>query len=124
MPLKFLKAQASSLAATIVDYSTAILLKEVIGVWYISANIAGNVAGGVTNFFVNRQWVFKKEKGAVGLQAVKYILVWLGNMVLNTGGVWLLVNYKILPYVWAKIIVAIVIGFTYNYMIQKRFVFK
>jgi putative flippase GtrA len=124
MPLKFLKAQASSLAATIVDYSTAILLKEVIGVWYISANIAGNVAGGVTNFFVNRQWVFKKEKGAIGLQAVKYILVWFGNMLLNTGGVWLLVNYKILDYVWAKIIVAIVIGFTYNYMIQKRFVFK
>jgi putative flippase GtrA len=124
MPLKFLKAQASSLAATLVDYSTAILLKEVLGVWYIPANIAGNIAGGLTNFFVNRNWVFKKEKGPVNLQAVKYILVWGGNMLLNTGGVWLLVNYKILDYVWAKMIVAIVIGFTYNYMIQKRFVFK
>lgn len=124
MPLKFLKAQASSLAATIVDFTTAILLTQVIGVWYISANIAGNLAGGLTNFFVNRQWVFEKEKDAVSLQAVKYILVWGGNMVLNAGYVWLLVNYKILDYVWAKIMVAIVIGVTYNYMIQKRFVFK
>ena len=124
MPLKFLKAQASSLAATIVDFFTAILLTQVIGVWYIAANIAGNVAGGLTNFFVNRQWVFAKEKDAVSLQAVKYILVWGGNMVLNAGCVWLLVNYKILDYVWAKIMVAIVIGVTYNYMIQKRFVFK
>lgn len=124
MPLKFIKAQASSLAATIVDYSTAILLNQVLGVWYIAANIAGNIAGGVTNFFVNRNWVFKKDKGPVKLQAVKYILVWGGNMVLNTGGVWLLVNYRILPYFWAKLTVAIVVGFTYNYMIQKRFVFK
>lgn len=124
MPLKFFKAQASSLAATIVDFTTAILLTQVIGVWYISANIAGNLAGGLTNFFVNRQWVFEKEKDAVSLQAVKYILVWGGNMVLNAGCVWLLVNYKILDYVWAKIMVAIVIGVTYNYMIQKRFVFK
>jgi putative flippase GtrA len=47
-----------------------------------------------------------------------------GNMVLNAGGVWLLVNYKLLEYFWAKITVSIVVGITYNYMIQKRFVFK
>ncbi|SFE01857.1 Putative flippase GtrA (transmembrane translocase of bactoprenol-linked glucose) [Chitinophaga sp. CF118] len=124
MPVKFIKAQASSLAATGVDFLIAILLTQVIGVWYISANITGNVAGGVTNFFVNRQWVFEKRNNAISLQAVKYILVWGGNMILNAVGIWLLVNYKILPYVWAKIIVAVVIGVTYNYMIQKRFVFK
>jgi putative flippase GtrA len=124
MSLKFFKAQASSLAASIVDFSTAIILKELIGVWYIPANIAGNVAGGVTNFIINRFWVFEKRRDAVNLQAVKYILVWGGNMILNAAGVWLLVNYRILPYFWAKLTVALVVGFTYNYMIQKRFVFK
>lgn len=124
MAFKFIKAQASSLAATIVDFTTAVFLAQVIGVWYIAANVTGNVAGGVTNFFINRQWVFEKENRSVTLQAVKYILVWGGNMLLNAGGVWLLVNYKLLPYVWAKIGVSIVIGITYNYMIQKRFVFK
>jgi putative flippase GtrA len=124
MALKFIKAQASSLAATIIDHGTAIFLKEVIGVWFVTANIVGNIAGGVTNFLINRQWVFEKENRSINLQAIKYILVWTGNMILNLIGVWLLVNYKILPYVWAKITVAIVIGATYNYMIQKRFVFK
>jgi putative flippase GtrA len=123
MPRKFLKAQASAVAATGVDYSTSFLLNY-LGCWYLAANIAGNVAGGITNFLVNRQWVFGNENKAIRIQAVKYILVWVGNMLLNTGGVWVLVNYEILPYVWAKITVALIIGFTYNYIIQKRFVFK
>jgi putative flippase GtrA len=123
MPWKFIKAQASSLAATGVDFLTAILLNYA-GCWYLTANIAGNVAGGSTNFLVNRQWVFERENDAISLQAVKYILVWVGNMLLNAGGVWVLVNYEILPYVWAKITVALIIGLTYNYIIQKRFVFK
>ncbi|GAA3953162.1 GtrA family protein [Chitinophaga oryziterrae] len=123
MPWKFIKAQASSLAATGVDYSTALLLNY-LECWYIAANIAGSVAGGITNFHVNRQWVFEKENKAVSVQAVKYVLVWVGNMLLNTGGVWGLVNYEILPYVYAKITVNLIVGFTYNYIIQKRFVFK
>jgi len=123
MPWKFLKAQASSLVATGVDYSTSLLLNY-LGCWYLAANIAGNVAGGITNFLVNRQWVFEKENKAISVQAVKYVLVWVGNMLLNTAGVWVLVNYEILPYVYAKITVALIVGFTYNYIIQKRFVFK
>jgi putative flippase GtrA len=121
--LKFLKAQASSLAATAVDFTLALVLVH-FGMWYVMANIAGNVAGGATNFYVNRLWVFEKANQAVVFQATKYILVWGGNMLLNAVGVWTLVNYEILPYVYAKITVALIIGFTYNYIIQKRFVFK
>jgi putative flippase GtrA len=123
MPWKFLKAQASSLAATGMDFSVSILLKQ-LGLWYLSANIAGSVAGGITNFLVNRKWVFAKGKDSMDVQAVKYILVWTGNMLLNNAGVWVLKNYEILPYVYAKITVALIVGFTYNYIIQKRFVFK
>jgi putative flippase GtrA len=123
MPWKFFKAQASSLAATAMDFSTSLLLNR-LGLWYLSANIAGSVAGGITNFLINRKWVFEKGTQRVDVQAVKYILVWTGNMLLNAGGVWVLKNYEILPYVYAKITVALIVGFTYNYIIQKRFVFK
>lgn len=124
MPWKFLKAQASSIAATGVDFLVVILLSELSGGWSVGANMTGTLAGGITNFLVNRKWVFGKENGTLGWQATKYILVWTGNLLLNAAGVWLLVHYTAWSYIVIKVIVSVILGVGYNYVMQKRFVFK
>lgn len=122
--IKFLKAQASSLMGTGMDFLVAILLSEAAGGWYVGANMAGTLAGGITNFAINRWWVFKKEKEKIVGQVFRYGITWVGNLLLNAAGVWTVLHYTHLHYVVAKVIVALLIGFTYSYAMQKRFVFK
>jgi putative flippase GtrA len=57
-------------------------------------------------------------------QAVKYVIVWAGNLLLVSAGVFLLTHYGSLSYLVSKIAVSLIVGFFYNYRLQKRFVFK
>ncbi len=120
----FVKAQAASLAATIVDFSVFIILAEWLNCWYLAASITGTISGGITNFLLGRVWVFDATQGKVPKQAFKYILVWTGNLLLVSGGVFVVTEYAQLTPLASKIIVSLIVGFTYNYMLQKKFVFK
>lgn len=132
--IKFLKAQASSLIATGVDYVVVLTLSAYAGTWSTDKNMYGALAGGVANFLINRQWVFNREKGAIGGQAFRYGITWLGNMLLNTAGVWLILHFtgwhgagtkeEIMRLSMVKLSVSLLVGFTYSYIMQKRFVFK
>ena len=55
----FFKAQASSLIATVIDFALTIFLVEVIHVFEIVAAALGTITGGVVNFLLGRNWVFK-----------------------------------------------------------------
>lgn len=120
----FVKAQAASLAATIVDFSVFIILTEWLNCWYLAASITGTISGGVTNFLLGRVWVFDATQGKIPRQALKYVLVWIGNLLLVSGGVFVVTEYARITPLASKIIVSLIVGFTYNYMLQKKFVFK
>jgi putative flippase GtrA len=120
----FIKAQAASVAATIVDFAITIVLKEVFHCWYLLASILGTISGGVVNFLMNRSWVFGAKDRKIHFQAVKYVLVWIGNLLLVSGAVFILTNYAGFDYRISKIIVSVFVGIFYNYVLQKRFVFK
>ncbi len=119
----FIKAQASSLTASAVDFLVTYLLKQLFH-WSILASVLGTVTGGVVNFLMNRSWVFEAHNKKIHFHAIKYILVWVGNLLLVTGGVFLLTKYGRVELVTAKIMVSLVVGYFYNYILQKRFVFK
>jgi putative flippase GtrA len=122
--MKFLKAQAASAAATLVDFSITVILKEWLHCWYLLASILGTIGGGIVNFSMNRRWVFMARDKQMRWQAVKYMIVWIGNLVLVSGGVFLLTHYGSLGYLISKILVSLAVGIFYNYTLQKRFVFK
>jgi putative flippase GtrA len=120
----FVKAQAASLAATIVDFAVFILLTTVFNCWYLAASITGTISGGITNFLLGRVWVFDALHSKMTRQAFKYLLVWMGNLLLVSGGVFVVKEYIGLTPLLSKIIVSLIVGFTYNYLLQKKFVFK
>ena len=120
----FVKAQAASLAATIVDFAVFILLTTVFNCWYLAASVTGTISGGVTNFLLGRVWVFDAMQGKIPRQALKYLLVWIGNLLLVSGGVFVVTEYARITPLASKIIVSLIVGFTYNYLLQKKFVFK
>ncbi|GAA0538772.1 GtrA family protein [Chitinophaga japonensis] len=120
----FIKAQAASLAATCFDFLTTIVLVNVFGWWYLAGSITGTIAGGVLNFMMGRLWAFNAGDRRIEWQFIKYVLVWVGNLLLNAAGVFMITQYIGLSYVISKILTAVVVGIGYNYVLQKKFVFR
>lgn len=70
----FVKAQAASLAATIVDFSVFILLTEWFNCWYLAASVTGTISGGVTNFLLGRVWVFDAMQGKIPKASIEILI--------------------------------------------------
>ncbi len=121
----FVKAQLASFFATVIDFLAAILLKSVFKLDPLPSSMLGLVAGGIFHFSVSRYWVFSATEKDKLFQIIKYGLVWGGNFVLNSAGLSLILQYApFIKFAIAKALVAIVVGISYNYVLQKRFVFK
>jgi putative flippase GtrA len=90
----------------------------------VAAAVTGTVTGGVINFLMGRHWVFQADEEKAVRQIFKYLLVWTGNLLLNTGGVYLLASVAGLYYVASKVVTSLMVAFLYNYPLQKKFVFS
>lgn len=120
----FLKAQASSLISTGVDFLVTFILKSILGTWFFAASIIGTVCGGVVNFLLGRNWVFSSKENKAGQQLFKYMIVWLGSFLLNASGLYLFTEIIKFEEWISKIMVSLIVGIGYNYVLQKFFVFK
>jgi putative flippase GtrA len=120
----FLKANISSSIASFFDYLVTIFLVSVFRIDVVISSTTGTICGGVVNFLIGRNWVFESKQRKVQQQAFRYILVWTGNLLLNTGGMYVMTKIFKVHYVVSKPIVSLLVGFFYNYTLQKKYVFK
>jgi membrane protein YqaA with SNARE-associated domain len=121
---RFLKAQASSLAGSAADFLTTICLVEGLHLWPVVATMLGNVAGGVTNFYLGRHHVFKVSQHRAASQGGRYVVVWLGSLLLNAAGMYWLADVAHANYLLSKLVVSLLVGFGFNYPLQLYFVFR
>ncbi|WP_242917856.1 GtrA family protein [Pontibacter liquoris] len=120
----FLKAQAASLLASFVDFLVTILAVEYFGFWYLAGTVIGTISGGVTHFSLGRTWVFNASGRTMPTQAFKYLMVWNGSLLLNATGVFAVTHYSGVNYMYSKAFTSLFVGFFYNYIIHKRYVFR
>jgi putative flippase GtrA len=121
--ITYIKAQAALIAGSLADFLVTIILKEVFHCWYVEANMAGNIVGAIAQFILCRNWAFNAGNQKVNFQIFKFIIVWIGNIILSAAGVYLLTNYLAINYIISKTIVSALLGLTYNYFLQKKYVF-
>ena len=119
----FCKAQLSSQVASIADFLFSLLLER-LGMWYVYAAFAGAVCGGVVNCSVNYRWVFRSKGQKKKYVAVKYLLVWVGSILLNTAGTYALTELSGVYFIFAKVVVAVIVGIAWNFQMQRLFVFR
>lgn len=122
--LRLLKAQAAWAASTAVDFLVTIGTVELFHRWYLLATVLGNAAGGATNFYLGRHYVFRAPQQGAPAQGVRYFMVWLGSMSLNAAGVHLFTQLLHVNYVYSKVVVSLLVGVGFNYFLQLHFVFK
>jgi len=125
----FVGAQFAAVMGTLVDFGTMLGLTELIGIWYVTATAIGSFFGAVTNFLLGRYFVFDATASRMRDQAFRYSLVAAGSLLLNTVGVYLVTEFIKtenggIPYFYSRIIVAVLVAVTYNFYLQKNFVFK
>lgn len=120
----FIKANLASLTASFFDYVITICLVSFLHMDVVLSSMTGTICGGVLYFIVGRNWVFASRNGKVHHQALRYSWVWAGNLLLNTAGMFLLTKRLKVQYIIAKVFVSLLVGFFYNYVLQKRYVFK
>lgn len=134
----FIRAQFSSQISSLTDYTVSLVLVNVFGVLFKYATLCGNISGGIVNCIVNYKWTFKSQGTKVKHVAIKYLMVWLVNLFLNTQGtIWLTgllagwLTHENMPTVIAnnlflvpKIIVSLAVGFGWNYNMQRLFVYR
>ncbi len=120
----FLRYNVVAIIATATDFSIFILLSNFTQIWYVTATFASAVCGGIVSFILNRNWAFMSKDGKLSNQALKYILIWNGSIVLNTAGLYLIVETSHIDEVIAKVLVAIVVGVGFNFLMYKYFIFK
>lgn len=134
----FIKAQLSAQFASFIDFLITIFLAKFFGIFYLYATFIGSVVGGIFNCTINYGWVFHAEDVKKIHVAVKYLFVWGGSVLLNTWGTFALTEWLtdmewingLLGYyvddvfILAKIIVAVLVAFFWNYHLQRVFVYR
>ena len=134
----FLKAQGSAQVATLCDFVATFLLAKCLGMFYLYATFCGSVTGGVVNCFINYRWVFRATECKMLHVALKYLFVWGGSILLNTWGTFALTEWltgkrwvnALLGYymndvfILSKVVVALLVGFFWNYQLQRIFVYR
>lgn len=120
----FFKANIASLTASLCDYLLTIIFKEFLFINAVGSSIMGITFGGMINFLIGRNWVFQSTGSASFFEAKKYFFVWIGNLVLNGSGVYILTELVGIHYIIAKLATSLAVALVYNYPIQKYYVFK
>jgi len=119
----FIKTQAALIAGSVADFLVTFLLVNHFNCWYIAGTLGGNITGAAAQFVLSRNWVFNTCGKRVRDQLIKFILMWLGNIALSVAGVYALTNFVHLHYLVSKLIVSVVLGVSYTYLVSKKFVF-
>ena len=120
---RYLRAQMVAVLATGVDFAVTILLREWMGIPYVTAVGCGACCGAITAFFLNRNWTFSASGHPAFAQAARFALALAGSAALNTAGTWWVTETFGSHYLLSKTGVAVFIGLTYSWFILKFFVF-
>ena len=117
--------QIAGFLSTLIDFGVTIFLTEAMLIWYVYSNATGALFGATANFFISSYWAFAGSKNKLINQLWKYVIVSFGSLMLNTLAVYLLTDWMFeFDYKLSKIIVAITLAWSYNFLLMRYFVFK
>ena len=120
----FARHQAGSIIASVVDFSTMIACVRLLG-WHPAVATAGGAAfGAAVNFLLGRHWIFPEGRATATGSAVRYALVSLVSLGLNSAGEYVLVSIARVQYVLARVLVAIAVSVAWNFPMHRGFVYR
>ena len=135
----FLRSAVSSQASGWVDFIVGFVMFYWIFNQHLSwlATGIGVVAGGIVNCIICYKFTFRAENCSWKAVVVKYALVWIGNLILNSGGTEvlyiLLKKWHVLEdmgfkaagyYSTARLVMSLLVSWFWNFILQRNFVYR
>lgn len=128
-----ISSQLSSWTDMIVSFCMFAFLFKI--AWLATA--IGAVCGGIVNCIIGYTFTFHAQGVSKKAVFVKFVMVWFGSLVLNSGGTEAL-NYLLTKWTWleqigfkpdgyfavARLTVSLVVSLAWNFVLQRRFVFR
>lgn len=120
--IKLIRFSIVGVGNTLVNWSIFLILNA-FGVYYIIANIIAYIIATINSYIWNSLWVFKYGQGLNINTSVKFFILNLVGLTVNTTIMYILVDIlnfnKFIALVLASVVVVIM-----NYTINKLWVFK
>lgn len=136
----FLKASVSSQVASWVDMGLSQLLFAAVGLTMFDgffAKAIGAATGGVINFCINYKWTFQPKDCSKRTAAIKYAVVWIGSLLLNSFGTAAATGFfgdmpiltewgisKEWVFLVVQLVVSLIVSIFWNFLLQRYFVFR
>ncbi len=121
---RFFRYNVVALFATTLDFSLFIIFTDIFQIWYVASTFISAIVGGIVAFFLERNWAFVSKDGKLSSQAIKYLIVWIMSILLNTLGLYLIVEYINIDQVISKVIISVIVGIGFNFLMHSFFVFN
>lgn len=133
----FIRSIGASQAASWVDLGTGFVLFSLahFAPWVSTA--IGAVAGGIINCIINYKFTFHAQDCPWKAVMVKYAMVWLGSILLNSFGTqfvyYILAHWEWLEtvgfkpdgyYAAARLGVSLIVSWAWNFLLQRYFVYR
>ena len=126
--IKFLKFGMVGASGFVIHGGILYLLRDVVGINQFVANAIGFITAATSNYYLNRIWTFRSHEKQVGVEYMKFILVSVIGLGVNSGTQWL--TNQLLP-AWSTdwhfyILWAVAVGVTtlWNFLGNMLFTFK
>jgi len=100
---QFIKFNIVGLANTVLDFALFSLLSW-LGVYFIIAQVISYSVGVLNSFILNKYWTFAQRNGLETKQAVRFILLNLGSLLLSLGLLAILNDQLHLAILYAKLL--------------------
>jgi putative flippase GtrA len=120
----FVRHQAASVVATVVDFGTMVALVELARLDPAVATLVGATFGAVVNFTMNRHVTFERAGDTLGPQAARYAVVSAASAGLNALLEYFGTHVVAAPYLAVRIVVAVAVSVLWNYPMHRSFVFR
>lgn len=133
----FMRSVVTSQISSYVDFFIGFAFFAWVGLGSGLSAAIGATAGGVVNCLINYRFTFKLKECSYWAIGVKFFLVWLGSLLLNTFGTEILTNIltasetldrwgmvENLRFTIARLSVAIIVSVFWNFLLQRFFVFR
>ena len=89
---KFVKFGIVGASGFVIHGGLLYLLRDVVGINQFVANVIGFVAAATSNYFLNRSWTFHSHEKQMTLEYLKFFLVSVIGLGINTGSLWILTH--------------------------------
>lgn len=133
----FIRSTVSSQICSWTDMILSFVLYAWVNLYPWLATALGAVAGGILNCIIGYRFTFHAEGVSKKAVIVKFSMIWLGSVILNSVGTELL--FRVLrSWSWlesigfkpdgffaaARLIVSLIVSLAWNFLLQRKFVYR